>query len=90
MLSPVLLYALLAIIDLESEGDLGDDYVLSCGHLAGGNSTSSILLVEFCSGAEAIPIESRCVAYFQCNYSSRRNESDLQDRTPSGLRTGAN
>jgi hypothetical protein len=58
MLSPVLLYALLAIIDLESEGDMGDDYVLSCGHLAGGNSISSILLVEFCSGAKAIPIES--------------------------------
>jgi len=59
MLSPVLLYALLPIIDLDSEGDTGDDHVLSCGHLAGGNSISSILLVELCSGAKAIPIESR-------------------------------
>jgi len=90
MLSPVLLYALLAIIDLESEGDLGDDHILSGGHLAGGNSISAVLFVEFCSRAKAIPIESRCVACFQSNYSSRRNESDLQDRTPSGLWTGAN
>jgi hypothetical protein len=79
MLSPVLLYALLAIIDLESEGDIADDCVLFCGRHAGGNSLSSILHVELCSGAKAIPIESRCVAYSQCNYSSRRNESDLQN-----------
>ena len=79
MLSPVLLYAFSPIIKLESEGDLGDDAIFTCGHLTDGNSISSVLLVEFCSRAEALWIESRCVAYFQCNYSSRRNESELQN-----------
>jgi hypothetical protein len=65
-------------------GGLDDDSILSCGHLAGGNSILSLLPAEFCSRAQAAQVQRGCVAWFTGGSILRRPDLKLQNRPPSG------
>ena len=77
------------MIDLESDGDLGDDSIFSCGHLAGGNSIPSLLLAEFQSRAQLAQVDCRSVARFESGSIWRRPQPKGQNQTPGGSFSGA-